>query len=245
MNNFFLILSININNFIYKILIILKKMSTSIIETEDKSTMTDFETSNETFNLKEIILDKNLENSIFNLINKNSKETISNNKIKEKEFSLEYAIKEGENIWPFKIDIYNDTGKKEILNFIIKLKDIYCGEKTFKWPNLICRDFHLKNNIFKQIIMENIIKSSSVILKYYISFLLLIDSSDTKPLIEQKTAEEFGGIEKNGNWIDKIPIIKNLFCSVFTKNVHKYFYEYDPLTIYKQTNQQSSFFTTI
>ena len=63
--------------------------------------------------------------------------------------------------------------------------------------------------------MENIIKSSSVILKYYISFLLLIDSSDTKPLIEQKTAEEFGGIEKNGNWIDKIPIIKNLFCFSF------------------------------
>lgn len=167
-------------------------MTDEIIKTEDKSTMTDFEEIKEIINLKDLILDNNLENLILNKIEIKSEGTSKN--VVFKEFSIENAIEEGKNIWPFELGkygniYYNSTGKKDILNFIIKLRDIHCGENTLKYPNLICKDIGLKNDIFKQIIMENIIKALSLILKYYISFLLRFynnkDNScdNNKPLV--------------------------------------------------------------
>jgi len=169
-------------------------MTDEIIKAEDKSTMTDFEEIKETINLKDLILDNNLENLILNKIDIKQEGTSQNLVVKE--FSIEYAIKEGENIWPFELykygnSLYNSTGKKDILNFIIKLKDIHCGENTLKYPNLICKDTPLKNDIFKQIIIENIIKASSLILKHYISFLLRFYNNENninKPLIDQYIA---------------------------------------------------------
>ena len=104
------------------------------IKKEDKSTMTDFE---ETINLKYLILDNNLENLILNKIDIKPEGTSQN--LVFKQFSIEYAIEEGENIWAFDLykygnSLYNSTAKKDILNFIIKLKDIHCGENTLKYP---------------------------------------------------------------------------------------------------------------
>jgi len=199
-------------------------MTDEIIKAEDKSTMTDFEEIRETINLKDLILDNNLENLILNKIDIKQEGTSQNLVVKE--FSIEYAIKEGENIWPFELykygnSLYNSTGKKDILNFIIKLKDIHCGENTLKYPNLICMDIPLKNDIFKQIIMENIIKASSLILKYYISFLLRFyknENNTNKPLVDQYIAEEFGGIKKIFlGGVMKFRFLKNYFVVFFMK----------------------------
>lgn len=73
--------------------------------------------------------------------------------------------------------------------------------------------------------MENIIKASSLILKYYISFLLIFYDENNKPLVDQYIREEFGWIKKNRSWWGyEISIIKNLFCSIFLDNVNAHIF---------------------